>query len=155
MRTSYAQGHPPEAVRDGYRVIRKHGRFMVFPTSGASPRCSAALGPYDGLVEYWNGTPYLSPLWARRPTSPWSTTSTRTCGGWCSTRRLAPWGEFIERRVAPPIYRRTPLVTLSESSRRELIDYLHFSPAAHHRGAARASTAASRPAGARAPRPWS
>ena len=31
MRTSYAQGQPAEAVRDGYRVIRRAGRYMVFP----------------------------------------------------------------------------------------------------------------------------
>ena len=31
MRSSYAQGHPPIGTRDGYRVIRKAGRYMVFP----------------------------------------------------------------------------------------------------------------------------
>ena len=46
--------------------------------------------------------------------------------------KLAPYGEFVERRLAPPFYRRTPLVTLSESSRRELIDYLHFRPEQIH-----------------------
>ena len=29
MRTSYAQGHPYVGQRDGYRIVRKHGRFMV------------------------------------------------------------------------------------------------------------------------------
>ena len=36
MRTSYAQGHPPKAVRDGYQVIRKAGRYLVFPRAAAS-----------------------------------------------------------------------------------------------------------------------
>ena len=36
MRTSYAAGHPQISWRDGYRVIRKAGRYMVFP-----PRRSA------------------------------------------------------------------------------------------------------------------
>ena len=35
MRTSYAQGHPARETRDGYEVIRKAGRYMVFPR--ASP----------------------------------------------------------------------------------------------------------------------
>ncbi len=127
MRTSYAQGHPPEGVRDGYRVVRKHGRFMVFPTSVIS-EVLGQLGPYDGLVEYWNGTPYLSPLWARAPHITVVHHVHKDMWRLVLDDRLAPWGEFIERHVAPPIYRRTPLVTLSESSRRELIDYLHFSP---------------------------
>jgi glycosyltransferase involved in cell wall biosynthesis len=126
MRTSYAQGHPPEATRDGYRVVRKHGRFMVFPTTVLS-EMAGRMGPYDGLVEYWNGTPYLSPLWARGPHITVVHHVHRDMWRLVLDERLAPWGEFIERRVAPPVYRRTPLVTLSESSRRELIDYLHFS----------------------------
>ncbi len=127
MRTSYAQGHPPEAVRDGYRVIRKHGRFMVFPTTVIS-EVLGRTGPTDGLVEYWNGTPYLSPIWSRTPHITVVHHVHKDMWRLVLDEKLAPWGEWIERRVAPPIYRRTALVTLSESSRRELIDYLHFSP---------------------------
>ncbi len=136
MRTSYAQGHPPEATRDGYRVVRKHGRFMVFPTTVLS-EVAGRMGPYDGLVEYWNGTPYLSPLWARAPHITVVHHVHRDMWRLVLDERLAPWGEFIERRVAPPFYRRTPLVTLSESSRRELIDYLGFSAEPDQRRAAR------------------
>ena len=32
----------------------------------------------------------------------------------------------LESRIAPPLYRRTPIVTLSESSKRELVDELGF-----------------------------
>ncbi len=126
MRTSYAQGHPPEAVRDGYRVVRKHGRFMVFPTTVLS-EVLGRMGPYDGLVEYWNGTPYLSPLWARAPHITVVHHVHKDMWRLVLDDRLAPWGELVERRVAPPFYRRTPLVTLSESSRHELMDYLRFS----------------------------
>jgi glycosyltransferase involved in cell wall biosynthesis len=127
QRTSYAQGHPPEASRDGYRVVRKHGRFMVFPTSVIS-EVLGRLGPRDGLVEYWNGTPYFSPLWARGPHVTVVHHVHKDMWRLVLDEKLAPWGELVERRVAPPIYRRTPLITLSESSRRELVDYLHFSP---------------------------
>jgi glycosyltransferase involved in cell wall biosynthesis len=127
MRTSYAQGHPPEGRRDGYRVIRKHGRFMVFPTSVIS-EVLGRTGPCDGLVEYWNGTPYLSPLWSRHPHITVVHHVHKDMWRLVLDEKLAPWGELVERRVAPPVYRRTRLVTLSESSRRELIDYLHFSP---------------------------
>lgn len=127
VRTSYAQGHPPEGTRDGYRVIRKHGRFMVFPTTVLS-EALRRTGPYDGLVEIWNGTPYLSPLWARAPHITLVHHVHKDMWRLVLEEKLAPYGEFIERRVAPPFYRNTPIVTLSESSRRELIDYLRFKP---------------------------
>jgi glycosyltransferase involved in cell wall biosynthesis len=41
---------------------------------------------------------------------------------------LAAVGNLVERRLAPPFYRRTPIVTLSESSRHELVHELGFSP---------------------------
>jgi glycosyltransferase involved in cell wall biosynthesis len=40
--------------------------------------------------------------------------------------RLAKLGRFIESRLAPPIYRRTPIVTLSESSKHELVADMGF-----------------------------
>jgi glycosyltransferase involved in cell wall biosynthesis len=40
--------------------------------------------------------------------------------------RLAALGNFIESRFAPPLYRRTPIVTLSESSKLEIVHDLHF-----------------------------
>jgi hypothetical protein len=49
MRTSYAQGHPYEGDRDGYHIVRKHGRFMVFPTAVLS-ELAGSHGPRDGLV---------------------------------------------------------------------------------------------------------
>ena len=40
--------------------------------------------------------------------------------------RLAALGSTLESRVAPPLYRRTPIVTLSESSKRELVEEFKF-----------------------------
>ena len=70
MRTSYAQGHPYEGTRNGYRIVRKHGRFMVFPTTVIS-EILGSLGPRDAIVEIWNGVPFLTPVWARGPRSTW------------------------------------------------------------------------------------
>jgi glycosyltransferase involved in cell wall biosynthesis len=42
--------------------------------------------------------------------------------------RLAPVGAFVERRVAPPFYRRSRIVTLSSSSRLEIVSMLGMSP---------------------------
>ena len=55
------------AWRDGYRVIRKAGRYLVFPRAAFS-EMMGWHGASDGLVEIWNGMPFFSPVWARRPT---------------------------------------------------------------------------------------
>jgi glycosyltransferase involved in cell wall biosynthesis len=123
MRTSYAQGHPYEGTRDGYRIVRKHGRFMVFPTTVISEMLGS-LGPRDGIVEIWNGVPFLTPMWARGPRSTWIHHVHRDMWEMVLEPGLAKAGKFFEHRIAPPLYRRTPIVTLSESSRTEIIEYL-------------------------------
>jgi len=123
MRTSYAQGHPYTGTRDGYRIVRKHGRFMVFPTTVVS-ELLGSLGPRDGIIEIWNGVPFLTPVWARGPRSTWIHHVHRDMWEMVLEPGLAKAGKFFEHRIAPPLYRRTPIVTLSESSRAEIIEYL-------------------------------
>jgi glycosyltransferase involved in cell wall biosynthesis len=127
MRTSWAQGQPTEATRDGYKVIRRAGRHMVFPRA-AMAELFRRTGPRDALVEIWNGMPFLSPLWNPGPrvillhhlhAEMWA----MTLGP-----RLGALGELVERRVAPPLYRRSAIATLSESSKVELVSELGFSP---------------------------
>jgi glycosyltransferase involved in cell wall biosynthesis len=128
MRTSFASGQPVIAARGGYRVIRRAGRYLVFPRAAAS-EALRRHGPADALVEVWNGIPFLSPLWhPRRPrlallhhlhTELWSSVLAPT---------PARLGDLFERRVAPLAYRHTPVATLSESSRRDLLDRTWMRP---------------------------
>src|SRR5262245_49319961 len=125
MRTSYAQGQPPEGLRDGYRVIRRAGRYLVFPRAALS-EATGRHGPRDGLVEIWNGMPFLSPLWAGGPRVVWLHHVHGAMWRMVLPPNLAGVGEFVEARLAPPIYRRTQIVTLSNSSKRELVHDLGF-----------------------------
>src|SRR5262245_49217690 len=68
IRTSYAQGSPPESSRNGYRVIRRAGRYLVFPRAVVS-EILGRHGPRDALVEIWNGVPWLTPLWVTGPSA--------------------------------------------------------------------------------------
>lgn len=131
MRTSYAPGRAQVAWRDGYRVIRKAGRYLVFPRAAFS-EMMGWHGASDGLVEIWNGMPWFSPVWARRPRVVWLHHVHDTMWEMTLPPRLAKLGRTIEFRVAPPLYRRTPIVTLSESSKRELVDRLHLRPGRVH-----------------------
>ena len=48
MRTSWAQGHPNDGRRDGYEVIRKGGRYPVFPRTALSEVRTDATAPATG-----------------------------------------------------------------------------------------------------------
>ncbi|MFP5577219.1 MAG: glycosyltransferase family 4 protein [Acidimicrobiia bacterium] len=127
-RTSFAQGHPPEIMRDGYRVLRKAGRYLVFPRSVAA-ELAGRNGERDALVEIWNGMPFLSPLWARGPRITFLHHVHGEMWKMVLPPRLAAMGDLLERRIAPPLYRRSRIVTLSESSRDDMLAQLRPVPA--------------------------
>jgi glycosyltransferase involved in cell wall biosynthesis len=121
MRTSYAQGHPATDQRDGYRVVRKAGRYMVFPRAAIS-EAAHRYGPRDGLVEIWNGMPFFSPLWALGPRIVLLHHIHADMWRMVLPPKLAAAGDTLERRVAPLIYRRSQIVTLSPSSKEEMLE---------------------------------
>jgi glycosyltransferase involved in cell wall biosynthesis len=125
MRTSFAAGQPSSTVRDGYSVSRKGGRFSVFPRSALS-EIAGRLGPADGLVEIWNGMPFFSPIWWRGPRSIWLHHVHGPMWGMTLPGPVARAGVALEERIAPRFYRRQPIVTLSPSSKVELVDELGF-----------------------------
>ncbi|MCU0269712.1 MAG: glycosyltransferase family 4 protein [Acidimicrobiales bacterium] len=123
-RTSYAAGHPSFEERAGYRIVRKRGRYVVFPAAVYS-ELRHRYGPRDGLVEVWNGVPFLSPVWARGPRVVLLHHVHRDMWGPAlGDPRLAAAGRLLETRLAPPFYRRTPVVTLSSSSKRQIVEWL-------------------------------
>jgi glycosyltransferase involved in cell wall biosynthesis len=127
MRTSAAPGLPAEATRNGYRVVRRQGRHLVFPAAVVD-ELRGRLGPRDGVVEIWNGMPFLSPTWAGARRSVWIHHVHAEMWRMALPRPLADAGMFLERRLAPPLYRGTNVVTLSASSRDELVHELHLRP---------------------------
>lgn len=125
MRTSSARGLPSPVRRDGYTVSRASGRYAVFPRS-ALASVAGRMGPCDALVEIWNGMPFMSPLWWRGPRSIWLHHVHGPMWAMTLPRPLAACGVLLEERIAPRVYRHQPVVTLSPSSQRELIDDLGF-----------------------------
>jgi glycosyltransferase involved in cell wall biosynthesis len=125
MRTSFSAGKPQVSWRDGYRVIRKAGRYMVFPRAAFS-ETMGWHGTRDGLVEIWNGMPFFSPLWVRGPRCVFLHHVHKQMWQMALPPRLALAGDTLERRIAPKFYRNTPVITLSDSSKRELVDELGF-----------------------------
>lgn len=122
LTTSAVAQEPPVVHRDGYVAERRFGRYAIFPRTviqnltGRSDR--------DGLVEIWNGMPFLSPLWARCPRVVFLHHVHGEMWQMALPGPLAKVGDLVERRLAPWLYRSSAVVTLSASSRTEIVSLL-------------------------------
>ena len=125
-RTSHAIGLPDVDRRNGYDVVRRGSRYSVFGRA-VTAELARRMGPYDALVEIWNGVPWFSPVWCRRP----HVTMLHHVHGPMWDQILPPplagAGRLLEARIAPPFYRRTQTVTPSAATRAELLG-LGFAP---------------------------
>lgn len=119
-RTSHAVGRPRVDQRHGYDVVRRGGRMSVFPRVAVSETLGR-MGPYDALVEIWNGVPWLSPVWCRKPRILILHHIHGPMWNQMFPRPIAALGRAIETRLAPPLYRRTPTVTTSTDTHEELL----------------------------------
>lgn len=124
-RTSTSAGRPADDVRNGYRVSRRGNRYVSFARSAAA-QIGGTLGSTDAVVEIWNGVPFMSPLWWKGPTAVWLHHVHGPMWQQSLPGPVAPLGNLLEERLAPPFYRRVPVVTLSPSSKEELVDELGF-----------------------------
>ena len=125
LRTSRVQDQPGDIVRNGYRVVRRGGRHLVFldaPVQEALGRD----GRRDALLEVWNGLPFFTPLWARGPRATFVHHVHGDMWRQVMSPGLARLGELLELRVAPRLYRRSRVLTPSASSRAQIIDRLHL-----------------------------
>lgn len=123
FRTSAVPDAPQTITRNGYQVVRRAGRYGVFP-GAVWHGLRMGYRPGDALVEVWNGMPFLSPLWYRGPRLVWLHHVHAEMWGMVLPPALALAGNTIERRLAPRFYRRTPIVTPSASSRTEIVSML-------------------------------
>ncbi|MDA8044271.1 MAG: glycosyltransferase family 4 protein [Actinomycetota bacterium] len=135
MTTSSFEGASRTGHRDGYRVERPAGRYGIFPAV-AGRRAVAhhlysrlgrpARAPHSATVEIWNGMPFFSPVWSPQPRLVFLHHVHDGMWDLVLPKPLAATGRFIESRLAPPVYRRTPIVTLSSSSRDAIVARLGF-----------------------------
>jgi len=125
MTTSSVPGGRRVVRRDGYRVIRRAGRYSVFPRSILSGAVGR-IGTGDGVVEIWNGMPFFSPVWSRSPQITFLHHVHDEMWRLVLPRGLGDAGHLLEHRVAPPFYRNGRVVTLSHSSKAEIVERLRL-----------------------------
>lgn len=124
-RTSAVHGLPHNAKRDGYSVIRKDGRYSVFPRV-IREGLRGGRQDFDAVVEIWNGMPFFSPLWFRGPRSVWLHHVHGEMWQMTLPGMLGRVGWSIEHLLAPMFYRRSTIATLSRSSEKEIQERLHL-----------------------------
>lgn len=123
FRTSAVSGAPQAVKRAGYRVLRRAGRYAVFP-SAAWGGIRMGHRPGEALIEIWNGMPFLSQLWYGGPRMVWLHHVHAEMWDMVLPAPLALLGKTMERHLAPRLYRTSRIATISESSRGEIVDML-------------------------------
>jgi glycosyltransferase involved in cell wall biosynthesis len=112
---------PADEWKSGVRFIRRGSKLTVYSAARRLLR-SGALGAVDVVIDTHNGIPFLSP-WAtkvpvvvlvhhvHREQWPVVYDPVRARVGWWLESRLAPW-----------VYRRSPYVAVSSATRTELVE---------------------------------
>jgi len=123
FRTSAVKREKKIIQRSGYTSVRSSGRFSVF-VAAPIDILTSRLGKFDAVVEIWNGMPFMTPLITRGPNIAFLHHQHGPLWDLALPKPFAMTGRFFERKVAPFFYKRTPIVTLSESSREEISSVL-------------------------------
>lgn len=123
FRTGSVPGLPSTATRDGYRVHRSGGRLGVLARAPLAELLHA--DQRDGLIEVWHGINFLAPIWARGPRIGIAHHVHGEQFRHVLPSPAARVAQLLERRWYPRLYRSTPLVTLSASTRAELLAIGH------------------------------
>lgn len=120
LRTGAVARAPAELRRDGYRVVRRGGQISGFARAPLA-EVLRMQGPSDALIEVWHGVSFLAPLWFRGPCVGIAHHVHADQFQYVLPGPAARLAEVLERDVYPRVYRHTPLVTLSESNKEELV----------------------------------
>ena len=120
LRTAAYPGATVRETVNGVRYLRRGGRLGVYPAALVA-RVGQHFVP-DVIVDVQNGVPYLSPLVGSTPVVNLVHHVHREQWPVVFGPRLSRAGWFLESRVAPAVYRGCAYVTVSDSTRRELID---------------------------------
>jgi glycosyltransferase involved in cell wall biosynthesis len=107
-------------VRDGVRIIRRGGRLSVY--AAAAAHMLRHRGRYEVIVDFQNGIPFFSPLFARRDTAVVCVFHHVHQHQFALhfSPAMARLGRALEKNVARLVYGKRPLVAVSTSTRRDV-----------------------------------
>ncbi|MEI5673828.1 MULTISPECIES: glycosyltransferase family 4 protein [unclassified Nocardioides] len=119
IRCARSDGATAEADLDGVRLLRAGGRLTVYPRAlGWLVRHRRRV---DVVVDVINGLPFGAPLVRRRGVVGLVHHVHRRQWQIIYPDVRGRFGWFVERRLTPALYRRTPILTVSDASRDDLV----------------------------------
>jgi glycosyltransferase involved in cell wall biosynthesis len=110
---------PPDEVVDGIRFVRRGSKLSVYP-HGMRALARGEFGPVDLVVDVQNGLPFFSRLVTRKPVIVLVHHVHREQWPVVYSGPIARVGWWIERRLAPWLYRNCQYVAVSRATRTEL-----------------------------------
>ncbi len=112
-------GAPREEIRAGVRIVRAGGKLSVY-LQALRALATGRLGCPDVIIDVQNGLPFWSRLVSRAPVVVLVHHVHREQWRVIYGHTMASLGWWLESRLAPRVYRRSPYVAVSEVTRREL-----------------------------------
>jgi glycosyltransferase involved in cell wall biosynthesis/cellulose synthase/poly-beta-1,6-N-acetylglucosamine synthase-like glycosyltransferase/O-antigen/teichoic acid export membrane protein len=115
-------GHQPRYQEiDGVRIIRRGGFYTVYFWA-LIYHLFKFRRSFDVIIDSENGIPFFTPLYARQPIFLIIHHVHQQIFRQHLIAPLASLAQFLESRVMPFVYRHTPLVTVSPSSQRAIVN---------------------------------
>ncbi len=104
---------------DGIRVIRRGGFYSVY-INAFLYYMAKFRGKFDVIIDCENGIPFFTPLYAKESVYILVHHVHQEVFRKTLVAPLAAFAAFMERKVMPAVYRNTPFITVSESSKADL-----------------------------------
>ncbi|WP_243060219.1 glycosyltransferase family 4 protein [Nocardioides sp. SR21] len=112
---------PSEQTVDGVRYVREGDHVMVY-LRGLWNLARRRFGKVDVVVDVQNGLPFFTRLGTRRPVVVLVHHVHREQWPIVFPGLMGTVGWFIERRLAPVLYRRSQYIAVSRATRNELVE---------------------------------
>lgn len=110
---------PRHETRDGIRIVRRGGFYLVYAWAFVY-YFARFRGKYDVILDCENGIPFFTPLYVQEPIVCLLHHVHQEVFYRFLPRPLAWFAGFLERVLMPFVYRKTPFVTVSRSSREDM-----------------------------------
>lgn len=111
----------PYEVVDGIEVFRHGGFYQVYAWA-AVYYLLRLRGQYDIIVDCHNGIPFFTPLYAKEKIFCVIYHIHQDVFRRSLLRPLAALAQWLESRLMPAVYRNVPIITISESSKQDILN---------------------------------
>lgn len=116
-----SDGHDPRhATVDGVRIIRRGGFYLVYFWAFLYYRLRLQ-GKYDVIIDSENGIPFFTPLYAREKVFLLIHHVHQEVFRKSLVPPLSWFASFLEKRLMPLVYRKIEVITVSPSSKAEIL----------------------------------